>query len=310
MTRPLQLWLLADGKTGHLNQSLGLAEAIARITPAASHRIDLPPSRSFIRRIRHLAQSTQALPPPDIAIGAGHRTHAPLLVLKRHRHVPAVVIMKPSLPTRWFDLCLIPRHDLGRAAPPAHVIPTTGALNRVVAGPPDQTTGHLILVGGPSAQHGWDAAALTAAIREIAAPPQLWEVADSRRTPDGFLAALAGELPGIVVHPHAGTAPGWLAARLATAAEAWVTEDSVSMVYEALTAGARVGVLPMPRLRPAARVVRGLEQLAAGGCVTRFADWRDTHALHPPPTRLAEADRCAGIVLERLFPGRILGVRR
>jgi len=131
-------------------------------------------------------------------------------------------------------------------------------------------------------------------------------MADSRRTPAGFLGLLAEEeAAGLVVHPHQATGPDWLAQRLATAAEVWVTEDSVSMVYEALTAGARVGVLPMPRLRAGSRVVRGLEQLAADGYVTLYGEWRGSRELRPPPARLAEADRCAAIVLERFFPARI-----
>ena len=37
--------------------------------------------------------------------------------------------MKPSLPRRWFDLCIVPQHD-GVAAD-AHTLVTEGALNRI-----------------------------------------------------------------------------------------------------------------------------------------------------------------------------------
>jgi hypothetical protein len=59
------------------------------------------------------------------------------------------------------------------------------------------------------------------------------------------------------------------------------------MIYEALTGGAKVGVLEMPRLRPDARVIRGLESLKADG-------YFDAHS---PPRPLAEADRCAAMIL-------------
>jgi hypothetical protein len=129
-------------------------------------------------------------------------------------------------------------------------------------------------------------------------------VADSRRTPPGFLDSLAVGVPGLAVHPHGGTGPDWLARQLAAAVEVWVTEDSVSMVYEALTAGARVGVLPMPRRRVRSRVSRGLEQLVAEGYVTRYSDWCESRVLSPPPVRLAEADRCAALILSRWYPNR------
>ena len=37
--------------------------------------------------------------------------------------------MKPSLPRRCFDLCIVPRHD--GLAPDAHTLVTEGALNRI-----------------------------------------------------------------------------------------------------------------------------------------------------------------------------------
>ena len=48
---------------------------------------------------------------PDIAIGAGHKTHLYLLAIKRCFGAKIVVILKPSLPLKFFDLCVIPKHD-------------------------------------------------------------------------------------------------------------------------------------------------------------------------------------------------------
>ena len=88
---------------------------------------------------------------------------------------------------------------------------------------------------------------------------------------------------------------------LAEAAEVWVTEDSISMIYEALSSGANVGLLPVPATKKAGRVARGVERLAEEGFVTRFAAWSPTTGLAEPPQVLREADRCAAIVLERLI---------
>ena len=59
----------------------------------------------------------------------------------------------------------------------------------------------------------------------------------------------------LTVVPVAATGPDWLPAQLARAGQAWATADSVSMVYEALTAGAAVGILDVPRQR-ASRISR------------------------------------------------------
>lgn len=112
-------------------------------------------------------------------------------------------------------------------------------------------------------------------------------------------------LPAVEVYSYQETPPDWLPAKLAAADTVWVTEDSVSMTYEALSSGARVGLLPAPRLMPSARVLRGLEELAADGFLTTFAGWQQTHQLYAPPTTLREADRCAAEVIGRLFEQRI-----
>jgi len=73
------------------------------------------------------------------------------------------------------------------------------------------------------------------------------------------------------------------------------------MIYEALSSGASVGLLPMPSLRTSSRVLRGLEQLVAEGFLTPFADWENSRRLAPPPALLREADRCAEWVIQN-FP--------
>ena len=73
------------------------------------------------------------------------------------------------------------------------------------------------------------------------------ELTTSRRTPPGWLAYLRQHLePGLLrrlsLHDWRGLEPDWLVQRLPLADSVWVSEDSVSMVYEALTAGAH----PLP----------------------------------------------------------------
>jgi len=72
------------------------------------------------------------------------------------------------------------------------------------------------------------------------------------------------------------------------------------MVYEALTAGAAVGVLDVPLKRPN-RIGRGLERLAAQGWVTFFEDWQRTSQLSRPVGAFDEADRCAHRIVEQWF---------
>jgi mitochondrial fission protein ELM1 len=284
MGDPTRILVISDGKAGHENQSLGLAEAMARLRPAEIHTLRLDGEKGFLGRLKAAVAQSRKFPCPDFVLAAGHATHPPALWIARKYGARSVSLMKPSLPVSWFDHCICPEHDfIGKTVPP-NVFTSKGALNRVR---PSEAvrSGKLFLIGGPSKTHGYDESALIARIREIAADGG-WQVADSRRTPETFLPSLRKQLPDMTVFPHQETQPGWLAATLSTAETVHVTEDSVSMIYEALTGGAKVGVLEMPRLRPDARVIRGLEALKSEG----FFD------PHSPPRPLAEADRCAAIL--------------
>ncbi|WP_367871589.1 mitochondrial fission ELM1 family protein [Luteolibacter sp. Populi] len=299
--KPLVIQILGDGKPGHENQSHGLAEAIGRTRKVQVTMVSLGGEKGAISRFRKAWRESSAHPRPDLLIGAGHAVHPSLLALARRTNTPCVVLMKPTLPTALFDLCLIPEHDLRKSTPPENVIPTLGALNRV---PPPDTGPRkrgLILLGGPSSSHGWDEDALIDAVKRIVSNGGTWSATDSRRSPEGTLDVLAEVAPGISPYPHGETGPGWLPQRLAESAEAWVTEDSVSMIYEALSSGAKVGLLPVPSLKKGGRVARGIARLAAEGFVTRFTDWLPQFGLASPPRVLREADRCAEIVLERLI---------
>ena len=299
VTEPLTIWLIGDGKPGHENQSLGLADALARRVPCAVHRISIAGKRGLITRVRAASQACAGFPKPDLIIAAGHATHLALLWLARKHRARSIVLMRPSLPLAWFDLCIVPRHDFKKANNRVNVITTSGALNRVA--PPDAAPrdDRMILIGGPSATHGWDGETLLNALAAITSNGD-WQLTDSRRTPAGFIREIASRLPQIEIFPHQETPPDWLPARLARAEEVWVTEDSVSMVYEALSSGASVGLLPVPRLLRDSRVLRGLEQIVADGFLTPFVEWEKSRQLEKPPSILREADRCAEEVMRNL----------
>ena len=90
----------------------------------------------------------------------------------------------------------------------------------------------------------------------------------------------------------------WLAQQLQRVCCTWVTEDSVSMMYEALTAAVPVGLLSVPPLRRD-RIVRGVDALVASGNVMRFDDWCRGRPLPRPVEVFDEANRVAAHVARR-----------
>jgi mitochondrial fission protein ELM1 len=300
--------VLSDGRPGHENQSVGLALALAKRTGAAHEVLRIDPAASSWQRMK---QASAAAPRtvdewPDLIIAAGHRTHVPLWWAGRRLGAKTVVIMTPSLPLRAFDLALVPQHDAPGAVDTVRRILTKGALNRVPEDREAKTDLGLVLIGGPSKHHGWDGERLAGMVARVtAAQPDLsWTVADSRRTPAGFLEGLA--VPGAVRKvPHQQTQPGWLAGELAKARVVWVTADSVSMVHEAATAGAATGVFPVPLADDGGgRPQRSVDTLIAEGLVTDFTAWE--RAGGPglrlkPGVALHEAGRCADLIVARWF---------
>lgn len=295
---PLVIWIVSDGKPGHLNQSLGLAEALARATTATIHTLPALPAWRALLALLTKRFSDSTLPAPDLIVGAGHATHLTLLAARRARGGRAVVLMKPSLPRRCFDLCIVPRHD--GVAEGARTCVSEGAVNRIRPAAARETGQGLILVGGVSRHFEWDSDAVQLQIKSILArtPDTQWTLTTSRRTPADFLEALP-PAPNLGVTPHTATSPEWLPAQLARCGTAWVTPDSASMVYEALTAGAEVGVFDLP-VNPKSRVGWAISELADAQRITRFVSWCAHGVLHPNLHPLAEADRCARWILEWL----------
>lgn len=290
-----EIWVVNDGKPGHLNQSLGLAEALQARHPHLSIVKKAP--LSWWKAVGCLFKKIVAK--PVVIIGAGHRTHLSLLAFKRGTGAPAVVMMTPSLPLAWFDLCLIPAHDKPPERP--NVVATRGAVNRMAAADAQDKRRHgMILVGGPSEHFHWHNQGILAQINGLVSGGGEWRLTTSRRTPEDFLPALRKrELANLVIIPFEETGPDWLGAELPKAGQCWVTPDSVSMVYEAMTAGCAVGVFEL-KAKKSGRVVEGLQQLQDGSRVINFSQWQQ--GVRPVPlVGFNEAERCADIVDERFL---------
>ena len=133
-----------------------------------------------------------------------------------------------------------------------------------------------MLLGGISAHYRWDDRDLVDQVQMLASVRSdvNWRLTTSPRTPDGTLQLLREALSGNVEIVPFNEAPlDWLPGQLRQAGQVWVTPDSVSMLYEALTGGAAVGIFDLERIGNG-RVARGVEQLLGEGRVIGFAQWR------------------------------------
>lgn len=314
--RPLVVWLLQDGKAGHQNQALALLEALQSLQPLAIQPLPLPPRPWPGQALLTALAAARRRPRPDLVVGAGHGSHLALLVLAAWQRCPSLVLMRPSLPLRCFDRVVAPGHDLQGLPPAPRLLASFGPLCRrappAPSGSSDWLPHTLVLLGGPSRHHRFDLAGLQGQLAALLAAdpdPAGWCLVASRRTPTAALPQL-GQGLGLAPRqllPWRQCPPGWLAAALARRPLVWVGEDSLSMLFEAVSAGCRVGVLSMPRRRCRWRQGASLERLVAEGYVLPLAPDRplpDLARFQPPPPP-AEAERLAALLLPWLQ-----GVRR
>lgn len=288
------LWRLLDGRAGHAAQSLGLARALERRLPLDV--IDIPVTRRWRPALDGFAgrwPPGEGLPAPDLLIGAGQSAQINLLAARHAFGGRAVLLMRPVLPVGWFDLCLIPQHD----HPPSrsNVIVTRGMLNPArPAAVRDPGLG-LILLGGPGRHFGWDEGRVLDQLRALVArrPGRDWRLVVSRRTPARMCRAVT-KIPGLRLAEN-GLRGDALYRLMGRAGEIHVSEDSLSMIWEALTAGAPTGLIGLRRPARPTRLTRAVDALLAEGLVAAPG----TAGRPPAPPGLDEAGRCADWIRDR-----------
>ncbi len=295
----MQVWVITDGRLGHLNQLKGL---VARLQDKVELNVSwlniAEQGFAYTGRAGLKAQfASEQL--PDWIVGAGSRSHLPMLWLKWLTGGRVLVLMRPSWPLFLFDAICMPRHD----SPPVrkNVLATQGVINHIVpvSEGRDPARG-LILLGGINKHFAWDNDTILAQVQQIAAaaPEVVWLVSDSPRTPADLLDRIAAlGVENIETIAYQKTGAGWLQANLAAVGQAWVSCDSVSMVYESISSGAHTGLLMLPTLRES-RVTKSMAQVLDAGLASGFAATNLSAYLPAAAYSLWEADRAADWLLE------------
>ena len=239
------IWRFTDGKAGHDKQSLALVESLMIQTKCRLFDFNVQDQRNPILNIIFKNYKLpEGITKPDIAIGAGHKTHLHLLAIKRCFNAKIVVIMKPSIPLIFFDLCIIPKHDGIKNGP--NIINTQSSLVKFNSNLKKKENTGLILIGGPSKHYFWDSKTVLEEICKISKKFKFRKLllSTSRRTPFDFLDQLNElNIPDIKVYEYSKIKSDWLDKHINKVKNIWVTNDSYSMVTEALASGADVDII-------------------------------------------------------------------
>lgn len=313
----LQVTLFSDGRPGHEKQSLGIINALKAYVDVEVIKVTVP-ARHFIHDLgSHFSYlfnltSSSGLDgqQPDLLIGTGSRTHLPMLAAGRRAQAKIVTCMTPAPHLRAkFDLCCVPIHD--QVKPADNIFFTVGSPNISLESAEQDPSRSMILLGGEDeSSHKWDEQQLVsdlAALIDISEQTS-WLISSSPRTPDSTEELIKRELaalPQVNFIPFSETGSGWVEDMYRIHGSVWITADSVSMVYESLSAGCRVGVLPVRWRKRNNKFQRSLEYLLDKKMIvtlSQFLQGEKQWLKHEP---LNEADRCAREILERWWPKNI-----
>lgn len=317
MSPPLSIWAVSDGRAGIENQVLGLAEAIARLTPSEITRKHLRWRKAFdwlpvaLKAPGMLDPASDPVTGdlPDIWIAAGRAT-LPLSIRMKRRGPLVVQVQNPRLSPALFDMVVAPAHDEVEGdtvfeiiASPHRITPDRiAAASQAFA---DQLEAFrrprvAVLIGGRSKafdltdSHAAELADRIAQAVQAAGGSLM--LTFSRRTPDAARRIMTQRLQALPGWIWDGTGENPLFAFLHFADHILVTEDSANMAAEAASTGRPVHVLPMVARRPAGKFARLHADLAERGATRPFDGALDGWAYEP----LAETERAARAVLEAL----------
>ena len=311
----LKITLFTDRRPGHEKQSRGIIDALSRYIDVALSIIAverLHPAAyvaSHLRYLCHIDRCPEQVIGSDLIIGTGSRTHIPVLSAARTSHAKAVTCMTPvGHLIKHFDLCFVPLHDKVKES--TAIFRTIGPPNVAVsAGKHDANRG-LILIGGiDEGSHVWSNERLVDDISKLLSEERQWTISTSPRTPADTEALIPGmirERQNVSFLPFSVTPAGWIEEQYRCNASVWITADSVSMVYEALSAGCGVGILPVQWKKSDNKFKRSLDYLADRNLVIQFDAYqpgKNNPLSNNEP--LNEADRCAKEILRRWWPKSI-----
>ena len=149
----INIWLITDGKRGHEKQSEDLVQALQNLAGIEITKMEGIFFKPFISKFLRLF-NYNSIKKPDLIIGTGHATHLHMIFSKILNGGKTVVIMKPSFPHSWFDLCLIPKHD--GVPEKSGIFLTNGAINNIENEKKHNKNKGLIVLGGISKHFNWD----------------------------------------------------------------------------------------------------------------------------------------------------------
>lgn len=295
----INIWIITDGKRGHEKQSEELVFSLKKKLKVNLVKINV---RSFFLEFFNFIffekNSYKRDLRPNLIIGAGHKTHLAILLNKIKYGGKAIVIMKPSIPLFFFDLVIIPSHD--KIFPKKNIFITNGPITSIVNKHKHKEHKGLILLGGPSKNFEWDDDKILSNIKFISSsfPNRKITIGSSRRTPKSLiekLKKLNQRNLKFVDHNH--TSDKWIKKEIDKSRYSWVTQDSISMLYELIASGSLVTCIELKEKNNKFRNL--FEELYLNKVINLST--KQENRLKTNPKKISEADKCSNYIIKNFI---------
>lgn len=313
MLKTFKITAILDGSPGHEKQTEGIILALGKYVLVEITRLKIKKSFlsdiiSWAKVLIGLCWKTGKTEHIDFVMGTGTHTHPHVIKIGNAGGAKKIICMSPAgFLIKMFDLCFVPNHD--RPSPGKNIFLTVGPPNISENKNIHKPDTGLILIGGVDEKsHVWDSDKICGYIEQIvsSAPVILnWTISSSPRTPEEMenkISRFAAGRENVSFFPFANTPKGWVEKQYDISGIVWVTADSLSMVYEALTAGCTTGIIPVEWKQKENKFASSEHYLYDHKIAISYDNWKQNRDDIKSGNNLNESDRCAREILRRWSP--------
>ena len=304
---------IIDGTTGHEKQTEGIIRALEKYVPVEATYLKIKKSFpsdivSWLKAFVGLCRKSGKTENVDFVIGTGTHTHPHIIRIGNAGDAKKIICMSPaSFLIKMFDLCFVPNHD--RSKPGKNIFLTVGPPNISENKNIHKNDTGLILIGGcDDKSHVWDSDKIHVYIEEIISSESkdfIWTISSSPRTPEEMEKKISRFTAGrgnVSFFRFADTEKGWVEKQYDTSGIVWVTADSMSMIYEALTAGCTTGIIPVEWKQTMNKFSYSEQYIYEHKIAISYDKWTQNQEYIKQGSGLNESDRCAREILRRWRP--------
>lgn len=300
-----------DGTPGHEKQTHGILKSLEKKIKVEVDYINVKrksPANQILSwgryffSIPHRSESNHF--DYDIMIGTGTHTHLPMLLHKKKSKIPVVSCMLPSsILVNDFDLLFVPRHD--NASIRDNIMITVGPPGTCENYGKHDDKKILVLIGGiDHKSHEWDSETIVKQIEKLidSDSSKKFNISSSPRTPVETvekISVLSARYENTKFYKFQDTQSGWVENQYTNSKYVWVTGDSISMVYEALSSGCRVGLIPVKWRKKNSKYLRSEKYLKDKGFTVSLESYLNGQACWKNEEVFNESNRCAEEIIRR-----------